>query len=192
MFLSNGEFSMENLCPKKTIAEMFGLTERRVEQLVKEGIIKKAEKGLFDLVPTVRAYTGYLRLSKRGESSNSPTLNQRLLQAQAEEREAKARIAELDLSVIQGRLHEAAHVKKIMTDMIVSCRSKILAIPSKASPVIVNVRDQAEVSAYLRGLVYEALESLAEYDPEKFNELNEKYIPSCDEENIDASKKKND
>jgi phage terminase Nu1 subunit (DNA packaging protein) len=166
------------LYPKKTIAELFSVTERRVEQLAQKKIIPKAAKGLFDLGPTVQAYIRYLHgLTNGAISADSAELNQRLLQAQAEEREAKARMTELDLSVMRGQLHEAEHVKKIMTDMIVASRSLLLAIPSKASTIVANMAEPTEVAAYLRAMINEALEILSEYDAEKFNSLNERYVP---------------
>jgi phage terminase Nu1 subunit (DNA packaging protein) len=170
--------SANGLYPKKVIAELFGVTERRVEQLAQKKIIPKAGKGVFDLGPTVQAYIRYLQgLSNGAISADMTELNQRHLQAQTEEREAKARMAELDLSVMQGRLHEAEHVKKIMADMIVACRSRMLAIPSRASTTLAGMADTVEISTFLRELVYEALEALAEYDPGKFNELNDKFVP---------------
>jgi hypothetical protein len=78
---------------------------------------------------------------------------------------------------MQGQLHESEHVRKIMADMIVACRSRMLSIPSRASLVLTNMKEPTEIAAYLRELVYEALEALSEYDPEKFNELNDKFVP---------------
>jgi phage terminase Nu1 subunit (DNA packaging protein) len=183
-----------SLYPKKTIAELFGVTERRVEQLAQKKIIPKAGKGLFDLGPTVQAYIRYLHgLTNGAISADTTELSQRHLQAQTEEREAKARMAELELSLRQGRVHEADHVKKIMTDMIVACRSLLLAIPSRSSVTLVNMTDTIEIASFMRTLIYESLDTLAEYDPEKFNELNEKYIPPHTEEELgDENQTKND
>jgi phage terminase Nu1 subunit (DNA packaging protein) len=185
------EDNRSGLYPKKTIAELFGVTERRVEQLSQKKIVPKAGKGLFDLGPTVQAYIRYLHgLANGAISADTTELNQRLLQANVEEHEAKARMAELDLSVMQGRLHEAGDVKKIMADMIVSCRSRMLALPSKAAVTVSAMTDSAEIASFLRGLVYEALEELSGYDSDKFNELNEKYVPPFREEESFEGKNK--
>jgi phage terminase Nu1 subunit (DNA packaging protein) len=166
------------LYSKKTIAELFGIGERRVEQLAQKKIIPKAGRGLFDLGPTVQAYITYLHEQINGViSADTSELNQRLLQAQTQEREARASIVKLELSVMEGRLHEAEHVQKIMADMIVACRSRLLAIPSRASTTLAHMTEPADIVEYLQSLIYEALNALAEYDPEKFNEMNEKYIP---------------
>ena len=163
----------------KIIAELFDLSERSIERLVQKKVIRQAGRGLFDLGSTVRDYVRHLRLN---ESVSKDDLDKRLTKAHAEEREAKAEMAKLDLSVMQGRLHEADHVKKIMADMVVACRSRMLAIPSRASTALVNMTEPSDIAEYLQGLIYEALDALAEYDPEQFNEMNEKYVPPYAEE----------
>lgn len=47
--------------PVATIAKLFNLTERRVQQLAKEGVIPKPEKGKYDLIGCVRGYIAYLQ-----------------------------------------------------------------------------------------------------------------------------------
>jgi len=181
--------SKTGLDTEATVAELFGVTDRRIRQLAQKKIIPKAGKGLYDFKPTAQAYIRYLHgLANGAISADTDELHQHLLQAQTDERVAKARMAELELSVMQGRLHEADHVKKIMIDMIVACRSRLLAIPSKSATTIANMTDHVEIASHLRGLIYEALEALSEYDAEKFNELNEKYVPPY----IDESSEKTD
>ncbi|MDR1516253.1 MAG: hypothetical protein LBS45_11215 [Synergistaceae bacterium] len=148
--------SGNGLYHEKTIAELFGVTERRIRQLAQKKIIPKAGKGLYDLGPTVQAYIRYLHgLLNGAVSADMTELNQRLLQANTTEREAKARMAELDLSVMQGRLHEADHVKKIMIDMIAACRSRMLALPSKAAVTVSTMTGSAEIASFLREIIYE-------------------------------------
>ena len=54
---------MKTTYPIKTICEILDLTDRGVRQLVTDGILpKKSERGRYELIPTVRAYTsiGYV------------------------------------------------------------------------------------------------------------------------------------
>ena len=57
------------LYSKKVIAELFNLTERRVEQLAQKKIIPKVGRGMFDLGPTVQAYIRYLQGLSNGAIS---------------------------------------------------------------------------------------------------------------------------
>ena len=45
----------------QTIAEILGVTTRRVQQLVREGVIPKLKYGRYDLASVVHSYITYLR-----------------------------------------------------------------------------------------------------------------------------------
>ena len=85
----------QGLYPKETIANLLNISERRVEQLVKQRIIPKAGRGVFDLGPTVQAYVRYLQGLCSGTIKNTEPseLDKRLLEAKVLERESKARQA---------------------------------------------------------------------------------------------------
>ncbi len=53
---------MKATYPLNTISEILDVTERRVHQLVQDGVIpKNSERGRYELIPTVRAYVHWLR-----------------------------------------------------------------------------------------------------------------------------------
>ena len=54
-----------------TIASLLMLSERRVQQLTREGVIPRAERGRYELVPAVQGYVRYLQ-ERGGRSSDSP------------------------------------------------------------------------------------------------------------------------
>src|SRR4030065_330688 len=47
--------------PVAVISKLLDLTPRRVQHLANEGVIPRAEKGRYELVPAVRGYIRYLR-----------------------------------------------------------------------------------------------------------------------------------
>ena len=47
--------------PIGVIARLLDLSERRIQQLSREGVIPKAERGQYDLIGSVRGYVRYLR-----------------------------------------------------------------------------------------------------------------------------------
>ena len=61
----------QNLQNAAIIAKLFGVTDRRIQQLAKDGIIPAAQKRpyMFDLLPTVQSYIRYLRGQKRRHRS---------------------------------------------------------------------------------------------------------------------------
>jgi len=73
-----------------TIAHLFNLTERRVQQLAKEKIIPKPQRGKYELIGAVRGYIQYLKDRASGQQSVASEYQSerlRLITAQADEME---------------------------------------------------------------------------------------------------------
>lgn len=51
-----------------TIAKLFNLTPRRVQQLAGEGVIPRAEHGRYPLIPAIKGYIGFLQQAQRGST----------------------------------------------------------------------------------------------------------------------------
>ena len=98
----------QGLYPKETIATLLNISERRIEQLVKQKIIPKAGRGVFDLGPTVQAYVRYLQgLSSGAIKASEPSeLDRRLMEARVLERESKARQAKYRADVMEQEIQE--------------------------------------------------------------------------------------
>ena len=98
----------QGLYPKETIANLLNVSERRIEQLVKQRIIPKAGRGVFDLGPTVQAYVRYLQGLCSGAIRNTePTeLDRRLMEARVLERESKARQAKYRADMMEQELRK--------------------------------------------------------------------------------------
>ena len=91
------------LYPAKTIANLFNLTERRVQQMAAEGIIPKAERGKYELVGCVRGYIKYLQERAFGKDvgqSDTFIERARLLRAKADEAEIDAKVKGKDYAPI--------------------------------------------------------------------------------------------
>ena len=63
--------TMSPLYPASTLAKLFHLTERRVQQLARDGIIAKGIKGKYDLVSSVQGYVKYLQERALGRQQGS-------------------------------------------------------------------------------------------------------------------------
>lgn len=77
------------------IAEILNLTPRRIQQLVREGVIPRPEHGKYELVASVRAYVTYLQklVESRGVASKELHAERtRLFKEQADSMEIKNRL----------------------------------------------------------------------------------------------------
>ena len=100
----------QNLQDSATIAKLFGVTERRVQQLTKEKVIPAAKQRpyMFDLLPTIQTYIRYLSdkaNGKEGKSADTMQAESDKLRAEADLKQSKAKIAEMQLKELEGKMH---------------------------------------------------------------------------------------
>ena len=150
--------------PLSTIAKLLNLTERRVQQLAKEGVVVRDGKGKYDLVGSVRGYIKYLQdrsLGKDLAPIDSHIEKARLLRAQADK-------TELEVKALQKNLLPVTQIRMSWMMMLSSFRSRMLSIPAKTAHLLAPIDDNAEIERILREQIYEGLTELSDYDPEKF------------------------
>lgn len=169
------EGSKQNLQSSAIIGKLFGVTERRVQQLAKEGVITAAQTRpyKFDLLPTVQAYIRYLSDKANGkEAKNADTVQAEAdkLRAEADLKQSKAKIAEMQLKELEGKMHRSEDVEAMTNDLVYTVRSMIMALPGRLAMDIVQVASAAEASALIRSECSKILNELAgyQYDPEAY------------------------
>ena len=154
--------------PVATLARLFNLTERRVQQMAREGIIPKPEKGKYDLIGCTRAYIKYLQERATGrdiEPQDAYLERARLLKAQADK-------VELEVKSMNGEVVPSEQMELLWSGLVASFRLRMLALPVWCTPQVMNLETHAEVESCLREYVYEALNELARYDPQSHSHLD--------------------
>ena len=167
----------------KVLASILDISDRRVRQLVEEGVIDKVKTGTFELIPTVRKYILHIKVKNDNKSDEGSRDNALLAEKTMHER-AKRKIAELELAQMEGNLHDAEDIEREMTKMLAAFRARILSIPSKLAPKLIAQTEIAVIEDALQDEVHNALLELSEYDPEVFK--NDKYIGELDDEETEA------
>ena len=118
------------LVDSKTIAAIFGVDPRRVQQLAKEGIITATKDGhanRYDLLPTIQKYIRYLsdKANGREPSKKDSEIEARRLEAEADLKRSKADMAALQLKELEGTMHRSEDVEAVMTDLVYNIRSML-------------------------------------------------------------------
>lgn len=160
----------ESLCSMEVgsgqLAELLGLTDRRIRQLAAEEILTTYKRGKYYLGDSVQAYIKYIR-SGEGSLRGNPTV----ISPESSYNEEKTKLtsvqrqqAELKLKVAQGELHKSGDIKALVGGMIATTRSRMLDIPNKIGPKIVGKKDLDEINSIIEAEIYLALQSLADYD----------------------------
>lgn len=169
------ETPKKNLQGSDIIAKLFGVTDRRVQQLAKEGVIPAAQTRpyKFDLLPTVQAYIKHLSEKANGkEQKNADTVQAEAdkLRAEADLKQSKAKIAELQIKELEGKMHRSEDVEAMTNDLVYTIRSMIMALPGRLAMDVVQTTSANEASAVIRSECSKILNELAgyQYDPEAY------------------------
>ncbi len=151
----------------QAIAKLLKLSERRIQQLAKDNIIPKAERGKYDLVSSVHGYIDFLKAKAGGDFTAEEVLKNKnkLLKAKAE-------IAEIEKMKATGELIPKEEVKSTWLQLVNKVKQKLLSIPNKVAPVVVSVKNTNEIKLILQDKIYEALYEIS--SDERSVEINNK------------------
>jgi len=153
----------------EAISKLLKLSERRVQQLAKDNIIPKAERGKYDLVSSVHGYVDFLKAKAGGDFTAEEVLKNKnkLLKAKAE-------IAEIEKMKATGELISKEEVKRTWLELVHKIKQKLLSMPNKVAPVVATVKNISEIKLILQDKLYEALYEITSDDRsvEQDNESN--------------------
>lgn len=148
----------EQIILTNQLAAIVGKTSRWISELHREGVLKQVSRGKFVLGQSVQDYIEHLMGGK--EDTKKP----RLIDYKTEHEKTKAEKARLELEQIKGRLHDAAQVEMLLSDLILTTKSRLLAIPSRIATECEN-ESASMVEAVVKREIETALATLAKYTP---------------------------
>ncbi len=165
----------------KVLADIIGVSDRRIRQLADEGIIVRSRQGRYILKDSIRNYIVNLKVensAKQQEHKRNLDEVEDLATEKAKHEHTKRQISELRLALMKGKMYEEADVEMVLTDMLVTFKQKLLSLPAKLSARLEN-RDRAYINTTLTDEMNVVLMDLANYNPEDFK--SDKYIDIEDE-----------
>lgn len=146
----------------KVVARVLGITPRRVQQLVKEGL-PQAAKGKYPLVECVHWYIRYWQVRAEGSGVPSgPSPDGHVSHAEARRRKevALAEMRELELQERLGNLVSLDYMDEQLSDALQRTRQTLNAIPGKIAPLLIGCPTVARAQMLLQQAIDEALPSL--------------------------------
>jgi phage terminase Nu1 subunit (DNA packaging protein) len=148
--------------PIGVIARLLDLSERRVQQLSREGVIPKAERGQYDLIGSVRGYVRYLRDQALRAQAGAPDY--------AAERarfiRARADLAEMEAEEKRRSLIAADEIEVAWIAVLALLRTRLLALPDRLAPQAFDQPTVGDTRNLIRTAIREVLDDLAEPDIE--------------------------
>lgn len=166
------------------LSKIIGVSDRRIRMLAEEGILTKVSSGRYNLQESLHSYILQLRVANDAEKSQ-PDLEDKLdfgVEKAMHER-VKRHITELKFALMKGQVHRSEDVESVMTNMLINFKTKILNLPTKLTPLLVDRSDKKYILNLLTNEMHEILNELSEYNASDF--YSDDYIDIDDDDNED-------
>lgn len=123
-----------------TLAKLFSLTEVRVQQLEKMGVVVRVARGKYDLWQSIRGYIKYLQDRAFGKKESDIGGGANDLQSERKRlTSARADIAEIEANLMKAKVHDAEIVAEIWADMATNVKAKVGTLPVKCAGDVYNL-----------------------------------------------------
>ena len=166
------------------LSKIIGVSDRRIRQLADEGILTKVSSGRYNLQESLHSYILQLRVANDVER-NQPDLEDKLdfgVEKAMHER-VKRHITELKYALMKGQVHRSEDVEGVMTNMLINFKTKLMNLPSKLTPLLVDRDDKKYILNLLTNEMHEVMSELSEYNASDF--YSDDYVDIEDEEEQD-------
>jgi phage terminase Nu1 subunit (DNA packaging protein) len=159
------------LVSTEELAQFVGVDPRRIQQLSQEGVIKKEpgnkKTAKYDFVRSVHSLLQYYRQKSdsRRSSDSDEMANEKLKQISA-----KRKLEELKLAQLEGDLHKAEDIERIIGAVLTRLRINLLTIPMGLAPILRNMDDTRDIAEKLDERIRRAMNEIADMDLKKLVE----------------------
>lgn len=126
----------KDLCETKVIAELFGVSVRRIQQLTQEGVLEtvKTDAGRrYDKISTIQAYIKYLsdKAYGRTASKSEAELKEQKLKVEIALKESQRDLHVLRTDIAAGKYITVEEVKLDYSRFFVAFKKFALSLPNK-------------------------------------------------------------
>ena len=121
----------------KVIAQLFGVSVRRIQQLRQEGIIETTqvpgEGRRYELVPTIQAYTKYLadKAYGREQSDREAELKEQKMKADIALKESQGELHRLKTDIAAGKYIAVEEVRMDYERFFVTFKNFAMSLPTR-------------------------------------------------------------
>ena len=146
---SNGKLAGSGMYRVEIIAQLFGVTVRRIQQLTQEGLLpttETTEGRRYDLVPTIQSYVKYLSEKAYGKnrSEEELKLKNRKIEAEASLKEAQGELARLKTDIAQGKYIPVEEAVLDYQKFFVTFKKFAMSLPSRLIGFVNSYLDPVE------------------------------------------------
>lgn len=147
------------------IAQLFGVTVRRIQQLTQEGVLpttETAEGRRYDLVPTIQSYVKYLSDKAYGKnrSEKEMELREQKMKAEVALKESQSELHRLRTDIAAGKYIAVEEVTLDYQRFFVTLKKFAMALPARLTDIISAYIDPLEARRTEKALQQEAQDLL--------------------------------
>lgn len=144
----------------EVIAQLFGVTVRRIQQLTQEGVLpttQTAEGRRYDLVPTIQNYVKYLSDKAYGKnrSEKETELRQQKLEAEIALKESQGELHRLKTDIAAGKYISIEEVSLDYNRFFVVFKKFAMSLPARLTGIVAGFIDPIEARHIERDLTSE-------------------------------------
>lgn len=150
--------------PVGTIAKLLMLTDRRVQQLSKEGVIPKADRGRYELAPSVQGYIRYLQSLDVGPGEGEEgAINYQ--SEKARRMRADADLKEMAVLQLRGSLINAEEAAAVTALLMSELKTKLLNnAPVRIAAAGKSAKTEAALKKIIKAELSEIMAGISKTD----------------------------
>ncbi len=145
------------------IAKALGMTQQRVSQLVKNGVVIRDDTGAVLLIDSLINYY------KSNHGNNQLIDNLSFETERSLHEKAKREIAELHLAEMKNEMHFTADIELMVGGMVTVFKKKMLALPYKVAQKLV-AKSADDINEILTNEITSSLTELSTFDAAKLGD----------------------
>ena len=141
IYIANGKLAGGGFYRVEIIAQLFGVSVRRIQQLTQEGILSTVESPegrRYDLVTTIQGYVRYLSDKAYGKirSEKEAELREQKMKAEIALKESQGELHKLKTDIAAGKYISLEEVTLDYTRFFVTFKRFAMSLPSRVSGMV--------------------------------------------------------
>lgn len=160
----------DDICTLQDLVTVTGLSTRRIQQLVDEGVMFKGGRGQYLFAKSLKSYIEFVQ--KPIVADEEAKLEKAKATAEIKYKKAKADRATMETEELRGNMHRSDDVRAITEDMLYAIRNGLVALPGRLAVDVASCQTAAEAYEVIKREVHVLMREIAEYkyDPGKYDE----------------------
>ena len=144
---------------RKQLAEILGLSVRRISQLTNAGVLTNVSRGKYDLRQAIQAYIAYRVEAEQKKAVGNQSLT--LAEVKRLKEMVEVELKKMQLRRKKGELLERDELTKVCQTIVANAKTRFLAMPTKIAPLLVGLKNIKKIKTILEKEVHSILEELA-------------------------------